>query len=92
MNQCKRGSNVRLIKNDQVMTFENRMNEVELKRKAFQSVNSQERVEGLWTLVGCLSLLNDVSSSSDGDERDDAVIELGIKEGGSVCFCFVPLS
>lgn len=52
MNQCKRGANVRLIKNDQVLTFNNGiMNDTEMKRKSFQSVTNEGRVDQIWGIV-----------------------------------------
>jgi len=51
MNQCKRGPNARIMKDAQVLTFEGEMNETEMKRKSFQGVRSDERVEHLWGLV-----------------------------------------
>lgn len=55
MNQCKRGPNVRLIKDDQVLTFEDEsgsiMNDTELKRKTFQSVTNDEKIDRIWGVV-----------------------------------------
>lgn len=53
MNQCKRGPNLRLLQNDQVLTFDGEgiMNDVEMKRKSFQSIGSDEKVDMLWNLI-----------------------------------------
>ena len=53
MNQCKRGPNLRLLQNDQVLTFDGEgiMNDVEMKRKSFQSIGSDEKVGMLWNLI-----------------------------------------
>ena len=51
MNQCKRGPNARIMKDAQVLTFEGEMNETEIKRKSFQGVTSDKRVEHLWGLA-----------------------------------------
>mmetsp|Transcript_39806 Transcript_39806/g.77761 ORF Transcript_39806/g.77761 Transcript_39806/m.77761 type:complete len:155 (+) Transcript_39806:55-519(+) len=53
MNQCKRGPNMRIIRNGQVMTFEDDtiMNEMELKRKSFQNVRNDDRVAMVWELT-----------------------------------------
>ena len=53
MNQCKRGPNVRLIKDDQVLTFgdESVMNDTEVKRKTFQSVTSEKKIDRIWGVV-----------------------------------------
>ena len=53
MNQCKRGPNLRLLQNDQVLTFDGEgiMNDVEMKRKSFQSIGSDEKIGMLWNLI-----------------------------------------
>mmetsp|Transcript_47634 Transcript_47634/g.55685 ORF Transcript_47634/g.55685 Transcript_47634/m.55685 type:complete len:157 (+) Transcript_47634:194-664(+) len=52
MNQCKRGPNARMIRNGQVVIFdeENVMNETEKRRKTFQSVRNDGCVERIWGL------------------------------------------
>ena len=52
MNQCKRGPNIRMIRNGQVLTFEDEgvMNDTEKKRKTFQNVANEKRLEGIWGL------------------------------------------
>jgi (2Fe-2S) ferredoxin len=56
MAQCKRGPNMRVIHNGQVQIFQegNIMTEVEMKRKTFQSVTSEERVARIWGLAESL--------------------------------------
>ena len=53
MNQCKRGPNVRIIKDDEVVVFDEEgiMNDTEMKRKTFQNVASDERIKTIWGLV-----------------------------------------
>lgn len=53
MNQCKRGPNMRIIRDGNVITFDDNtiMNDVELKRKSFQGVRSNERVAMVWGLT-----------------------------------------
>ena len=52
MNQCKRGPNIRLIRNGHVLTFDEEgiMNETEKKRKTFQRVGNEERLMKIWGL------------------------------------------
>ena len=52
MNQCKRGPNIRLIRNGHVLTFDEDgiMNETEKRRKTFQSVGNEEHLERIWGL------------------------------------------
>ena len=47
MNMCKRGPNVRLVVDDAMATVPQRMNEIELKRTAFQNVASLARLEAV---------------------------------------------
>lgn len=54
MNQCKKGPNVRIINadNQNVLTFDDTiMNEVELSRKSFQRVASEDRVNYVWGIA-----------------------------------------
>jgi len=53
MNQCKRGPNMRIIRDGNVVTFDDKliMNDTELKRKSFQTVNCHERVAKVWGLT-----------------------------------------
>jgi len=53
MNQCKRGPNMRIIQNENVITFkdESIMNDIELKRKSFQSVTNDARVAMVWGIT-----------------------------------------
>jgi len=48
MNQCKRGPCVRIISDEKVLIFDDKMNETEMKRKAFQGVSTEEKVENLF--------------------------------------------
>jgi hypothetical protein len=74
MNQCKRGPNMRIIKDEQVMTFDNGiMTDVEMKRKSFQSVNNEDRVERIWGLVQ--GMIND--ENVEGEKSDVVAIESG---------------
>jgi (2Fe-2S) ferredoxin len=69
MNQCKRGPNARIIRQGQVITFEEGtgiMNDVELKRKSFQGIGSENRVNFLWNLVKDLHTGN-VNGVESGD-------------------------
>jgi hypothetical protein len=52
MNQCKRGPNIRMFRDGQVLTFEDEgiMNDMEKKRKTFQTVANEERLEKIWGL------------------------------------------
>jgi len=50
LNQCKRGPNARIIKDDTVLTFEE-MNETEIKRKSFQNICNDDRIEFVWKLA-----------------------------------------
>merc|ERR1712125_270207 len=54
MNQCKRGPNVRMIRNGQAIVFDGDdgiMNDMEKNRKTFQNVASEERIEKIWGLT-----------------------------------------
>jgi len=53
MNQCKRGPNMRIIQNGNVITFKDKsiMNDTELKRKSFQSITNDDRVSRVWELT-----------------------------------------
>ena len=67
MNQCKRGPNARIIRDEQVITFEGEMNETEMNRKSFQGVRSDERVGNLWGLAKGLE-----DGTVDGVDSGDA--------------------
>ena len=54
MNQCKRGPNIRMIRNGQVVVFDGDdgiMNDTEKNRKTFQNVATEERIEKIWGLT-----------------------------------------
>ena len=51
MNQCKRGPNARIIHDGNALTFDDLMNETEAKRKAFQGISNEKRVEFLWGIA-----------------------------------------
>ena len=55
MNMCKRGPAVRLVADGLVTTIEARMNALELKRTAFQSVGSMARVEGVHAVAQAIA-------------------------------------
>ena len=50
LNQCKRGPNARIIKDNTVLTFD-KMNEIEMKRKSFQNICNGDKVEFIWNLA-----------------------------------------
>ncbi len=69
MNQCKRGPNARIIRHGKVITFEQGtgiMNDVEVKRKSFQGVGTENRVNFVWNLVKDLHTGN-VNGIESGD-------------------------
>ena len=51
MNMCKRGPAVRIVADETVATVEQRMNELERKRTAFQNVASLARVEAVFSVA-----------------------------------------
>jgi (2Fe-2S) ferredoxin len=51
MNQCKRGPNMRMIKDGNALIFEDSMNDTEMKRKAFQGVTTDEKVAHLFGIA-----------------------------------------
>ena len=55
MNLCKRGPAVRLVADDAVATVEQRMNELEIRRTAFQSVASAARVEAVYGVAQAIA-------------------------------------
>lgn len=76
MNQCKRGPNARIIRHGKVITFEQGtgiMNDVELKRKSFQGVGSENRVHFIWNLVKDLHTgnVNGIIESGDAEKLTD---------------------
>lgn len=50
MNQCKKGPNARIIKDGFVLTF-NEMNDLELARKSFHSLRSENRTKHIYHLA-----------------------------------------
>lgn len=67
LNQCKRGPNARIIKDDTVLTFD-KMNEIEMKRKSFQNICNDDRVEFVWNLA-TLATNEEVSYEKSGDAK-----------------------
>ena len=55
MNMCKRGPAVRLVADDVVATVDQRMNELERKRTAFQNVASLARVEAVYGVAQAIA-------------------------------------
>ncbi|KAJ1493907.1 hypothetical protein T484DRAFT_1878534 [Baffinella frigidus] len=51
MNMCKRGPNVRLVQGGELVTIDDKMNETERRRKAFQGVGNEARALGVWELA-----------------------------------------
>ena len=55
MNMCKRGPVVRIVADDAVTTVAQRMNDLEVKRTAFQSVGSQARIEAIYGVAEAIA-------------------------------------
>merc|ERR1719253_700953 len=74
MNQCKRGPNVRVIRDDQVITFNDGgiMSDTEINRKTFQSVGNEGRVDMIWGLTQGM-----VSDGADNDNDSNLGTESG---------------
>ena len=51
LNQCQRGPVARLVVDGQMVTLQEEMTAMELDRKAFNEVKSEERAEHVWGLA-----------------------------------------